>query len=118
MEVVRLDHSQILESNSAWLRIKELAWKNDDIFPVRLGKYVYMVVLSNGGLGKILEAYNRMGRTRCFTLVSDQVCTRMFFLSFVSECRMGLEQGMIYDESIASKCGLSFGNFLYVNKVE
>jgi len=126
MEVVRLDHSQILESSSAWLRIKELAWKRDDIFPVRLGKYVYLVVLSNGGLGKILETYNRMGRARCFTLLSDQVCTRfhwsmkrrMFFLSFVSECRVGLEQGMIHDESIASKCGLSFGNFLYVNKVE
>jgi hypothetical protein len=125
-EVVRLDHSQILEHSQTWLRIKQLAWEREDIFPVRLGKYLYLVVLSNGCSGKILEAYNGMGRARCFTLLSDQVCNRfhwsmkrrLFFLSFVSESRMGLEQGMVKDECIAAKCGLSFGNFLYVNKVE
>lgn len=124
--IFRVNHSFVIEGNDIWNKIRDIVLKREDTFPIRLKDYVYLVVLKQSNSGKILEAYNRMGRIKCFPLLSDGVCTkfewsmrrRLFFLSLVSESRMGLERKMMCDEGAAMKCGFSYGDFLYVNKFE
>ena len=123
--LVRLEHAHMEEEMHAWHKVRDVIRYRDDLYPVRLGKYVYLVVLTNRCSAKILGAYNRMNRCRCFALLSDKVCNsfewsmrrRLFFLSFISESRMGLEEGMAHDENIATKCGFSYRDFLFLNKI-
>ena len=124
-ELFQIEHSTISEKNETWLDVKEVVMKEKNMFPIRLGSHMYLIILKDTDAKEIMSRYNGIGRVKCFTDFSSKQCERffwsmkrrLFFLSLVTETRMGLETLMVDDVGIAQKCGFSYGDFLFLNKL-
>ena len=125
-DIMRLDHRRSSDDNHIWESMVNLVCQNNGIFPVRMGMFVYLVRLTKQNMDPIYEAYRRWSRGQSFKFVTQNfencfdwsMKRRLFFLSFVTETRMGLESIMLEREDIAEKCGMSFGDYMYISKME
>ena len=123
--VIRIDHKMAIEGNVLWDNMLRIVYENESIFPVRLGMCMYLVSITNCSVEATFDMYNKWSRGQSFKCVTDyfEQCyhysmrRRLFFLSLVSETRMGLETKMLSRQDIAEKCGISFGDFMYIKKM-
>ncbi len=103
--------------------LRALILNNEKMFPVRLGNLVYVIYLDKCSLKQTVSWYKTQCGAKSKAVVTSAqlesfaraMNRRMFFLSFATECRIGLEMEMQWHPSLAIKCGYDYAkDFQYL----
>lgn len=121
-DLVSFEHDSIQIGGVEWHRLRNVLDSDDSLFPIRVRDKVILVRLDESLAKDSVAWYKSHCKSERKSVTDKEVQTfvmamrrRLFFLSMMTECRVGMELDMCWQKDIAVKCGYDYTNdFAYL----